>query len=213
MPELYVYALAPGRIGGIGIRGITGETLQAIRIGRVAAIVGRVRVVPPPTVRNLRRHAEVMTALWQRTPALLPARFGTSAHDLDDLRTMVRPRERTLRRGLRSVRNRAQMTVRLVTGEQADMARPAKDQSGTQYMRARQRERTVPAFEALRPHVRRWVREERVEKHQRVATIYHLVPRAAAEPYRAALERAAPQAGLTLMVSGPFPPYAFADPW
>jgi hypothetical protein len=57
------------------------------------------------------------------------------------------------------------------------------------------------------------VRDERVERRSGVATVHQLIPRATAERYRAAVERAAGQSGVRLSVSGPFAPYAFADNW
>jgi hypothetical protein len=104
------------------------------------------------------------------------------------------------------------MTVRVVTPH-SDPAATIERSSGTSYLRSRQRERAVPAFTPVRAAVRRWVREERVEKHHGVASIYHLVPRGSVERYRSALERAAQDAGLRMIASGPFPPYAFADAW
>jgi hypothetical protein len=215
---LCVYALASRQAGRISVRGVLGEPLQAVRIGRLDAIVGRVRAIPGPTDSNLRRYSGVMSALWRRTPALLPARFGTSARDLADLQAMVRGRERVMRGRLRAVRNRAQMTVRLVTQEK-DVGRALSGlpgnptQTGTQYLRARQREYAVPSFAPLRAAVRRWIRDERVEKRGGVASIYHLVPRGSAERYESAIEEAARRAGIRMIVSGPWPPYAFADIW
>jgi hypothetical protein len=238
-----VYALASrqagpasAKAGRIGVRGVTGEPLQAVHIGRIDAIVGRVRAMPVPTELNLRRYGRVMTALWRRTPALLPARFGTSARDLADLQVMIRSRERTLRRSLRAVRNRAQMTIRIVGSNPSDVGRatapppgspgphkvrPTREgksarttrQSGTQYLRARQREYDVPAFAPLRGAVRRWIRDERVETRGGVASIYHLVPRGSADRYEPAIEEAARKAGVRMIVTGPWPPYAFADIW
>ena len=83
--------------------------------------------------------------------------------------------------------------------------------SGADYLRRRAAERHVPGFEPVRTGVRRWIRAERVERRAAVATIYHLVPRAATTSYRAAVERAAAATGLQCVVTGPWPPYAFAD--
>jgi hypothetical protein len=211
---LCVYALASRQAGRISVRGVLGEPLQAVRIGRLDAIVGRVRAIPGPTDSNLRRYGRVMSWLWRRTPALLPARFGTSARDLADLQAMVRGRERVMRGRLRAVRNRAQMTVRLVTQEKdAGRALSGTKQTGTQYLRARQRAYAVPSFAPLRAAVRRWIRDERVEKRGSVASIYHLVPRGSAARYESAIEEAAWKAGVRMIVSGPWPPYAFADIW
>jgi hypothetical protein len=163
-----------------------------------------------------------MAALWRARPALLPVRFGTFARDLADLESMVRHRESLARLRLRAVRNRAQMTVRIVEARIADpQSRTPNRQSsipvpdlrsparGRSYLRSRQRALEIPESLALRAAVRRWVREERVERGGRVVSLYHLIPRAAAEPYRSALDRAARAAGVKVVVSGPWPPYAF----
>jgi hypothetical protein len=85
---------------------------------------------------------------------------------------------------------------------------------GTAYLRgrleARVRQDTVPGFDPIRTAVRRWVRDERVERHGRVASIYHLVPRGSVDAYRRGVMRAAEAGGLRVLVSGPFPPYAFS---
>ena len=222
MPEICVYAVAPRQSGPIRVRGVAGETLRAIPVGRLDVIVGQVRAIPPPTAANLRRYDRMMSALWRRMPALLPARFGTAARDQADVEGMVGPRERTFRRRLRVVRARAQMTVRIV-GDQGsgigdqEQGSPTPDLSspirGRSYLRARQREHAVPAFDPLRARVRRWVREERMEKRGTVASIYHLIPAGSVDRYLAALDAAAGDADVRIIVSGPWPPYAFADTW
>lgn len=72
----------------------------------------------------------------------------------------------------------------------------------------------IPGSEPLRAAVKKWVRAERVERHDRgrlAGSIYHLVPRGAAAAYRTTLQRAALAADIMVVVSGPWPPYAFAD--
>jgi hypothetical protein len=87
--------------------------------------------------------------------------------------------------------------------------------TGADYLRGRAaaaaRARQVPGFEAVRARVGRWVRAERIEHRAGVATIYHLVPRATATSYRTTVERTAAAAGIRCVVTGPWPPYAFAD--
>ncbi len=97
----------------------------------------------------------------------------------------------------------------------AGPAQPTRRSGGAAYLRGRAaeaaRQRHIPGFDPVRSAVRRWVRDERVEKRDRIATVYHLVPRSAAASYARALRVAAGRAGLHVRVSGPFPPYAFAD--
>ena len=87
--------------------------------------------------------------------------------------------------------------------------------TGTEYLRTRAaaaaREREVAGFEPIRSAVRRWIRDERVEKHARIASVYHLIPRASAESYRIAASRVAATTGTHSVISGPWPPYAFAE--
>lgn len=216
----------------IALKGVAGEPLRVVHIGRLDAIVGQVRTLPAPTDRNLRRYGRLMFALWQRTPALLPARFGSSARDHAELELMVSARDRTLRRSLQAVRNRAQMTLRIMGSgirdrgstaqssfptSRSPIPDPRSPERGARFLRARaeaeRRANEVPDFSPLRPAVRRWIRSERVEKRQGVASIYHLVPRGSTDRYREAIQRAAADARVRIVVTGPWPAYAFADVW
>lgn len=215
---LCVYALA-GRVAPLRARGMTGERLQVIGSGGVTAIAGELRAIPTPAPATLRRYDAVVRRLAERQPALLPARFGTCFSDPYELSYILRARQASLRAALTWVRGRVQMTIRIVGAGGHDEtpadARHHLPPSGTAYLRARAehaaRERHVPGFEPVRTAVRRWVRDERVEKRAGIASVYHLVPRASAAAYVAALEHAAAVAGVKLVVTGPWPPYAFAD--
>ena len=222
---LCVYALtAPSSTRAIG-RGITGERLRAITAGRVTALAGELRRAPKPTMRNLRRYAAVVDALAERAPAILPARFGTCMTDLDELTLVLRSRQDALRRRLRAVRGRAQMTIRVVLGpgsDPGDDPSPGSDPGdeatqGRQFLKQRARSaaraREIPGFDPIRAAAKRWLKDERIEKRSGVATVNHLIPRSSASAYRAAVERAGARAGVRLVVSGPHPPYAFADNW
>jgi hypothetical protein len=186
--------------------------LRLVTDGGVAAIVREVRRGPAAGEAALRAYDRQVTALASRLPALLPARFATTFADLEELRLVLRARQRSLRRALRAVRGRAQMTIRFANARPPGAApnSQAEGMSGAAYLRARAAARAVPGFEPLRAAVRRWVRDERVENHGRVASVYHLVPRASVDAYRAALVRAADAAGDRVLVTGPYPPYAFA---
>lgn len=220
---LCVYALAGRGVGRIVEPGLAGERLRALRVGAVEAIVGDVTAIPRPTERNLRKYGRLLSSLWTRTPALLPARFGTTMRDRAELELVLGARQDALRRRLRMVRNRAQMTIRIVRGEGSGQPAAGSGQGkairnresrGRRYLEERARTaHDVPEFTPVRPAVQRWVREERVERRGNIATIYHLVPRIAAGTYRDAIRRAARDAQVRLLVSGPWPPYAFADSW
>lgn len=222
-----VYALTPRRSTLPPVRGVAGERLRPVTSGGVTAIVGEIRRRRAPSHATLVQYDDVIRRLAARLPSVLPARFGTCFKDLDELQDVLRLRQRPLSRALAHVRNRSQMTVRIVDASGASTASGAAGASeatgasalggarGRAYLRQRAlaaaREREIQGFEPVRDAVRRWIRDERVEKRQGIASVYHLVPRSAAEGYRNALVRAASAAGLQVVVSGPWPPYAFAD--
>lgn len=192
--------------------GIAGERVTAVRAGRLTAVVGNVRRIPRPTPERLRSYDAVVRALSRKAPAVLPARYGTQVGELGELSLILASREPSLRRQLALVRNRVQMTVRIL--DSAPVVRPTGNvrPTGTQYLRSRAEAQHTPAFDSLRTAVRRWVRDERAERRGTVATVYQLIPRGSVAAYRRALDRAAAAAGTRIVVSGPWPPYAFADP-
>jgi len=206
-----VYALVSPGPGRVRRRGVAGESIKVVALGSMSAVVGDIKRVPRPTEDNLRAYDRLLRALAAECAAILPARFGTVFRDADELEQVIRSRQQSLRRMLRHVRNRAQMTIRLpLPATDTGSRRPSRrtgQMTGAEYLASRT---TVPGSEALRSVVRRWVRDERVEKRASVASIYHLIPRSSVDAYRAGLDRVAHDAGIRLLVSGPFPPYAFA---
>jgi hypothetical protein len=227
---IWVYALiasSPSRVIGSGM---SGERLRAIRGGRITALVGELRRAPKPTMTNLRRYARVIEKAAAQTRAILPVRFGTGMADLDEVTFVLRSRQDMLRRRLGAVRGRAQMTLRVVSGSDSGAAADASQTcvtersrvglgngptQGTRYLQQRAiiaaRAREIPGFAPIRAAAKRWVKDERLEKRAGVTTVNHLVPRGSVRAYRSAVERAAQRAGLRVIVTGPFPPYAFAE--
>ena len=210
---LGVYALVSPAPRRIGVTGVAGERLRVITVGTVSAIVGDITRAPTPTEANLRKYDSAMRALARTSPALLPVRFGTQFRDLDELSLVLQSRQSSLRRLLRHVRNRAQITIRMVVDPIGSQRPSGLRTTGSAYLKDRAAEaaqaREVPGFDPARAAVRRWVKDERVERQANVASVYHLIPRSSVDAYRAALDRAARKAGLPLRVSGPWPPYAF----
>jgi hypothetical protein len=197
---------------------MAGEPLRVVAAGGLAAIVGSIGRSPDATPRALARYDAVVRQLAERFPAVLPARFGTCV-SREELASILAARADSLSRALRHVRGRAQMTVRVIadqgSGIEEHRSHATGALSGTTYLRQRAaadaRAREVVAFEPLRSAVKRWIRDERVEKRDRTATIYHLVPRASAAAYTRSLRGAALRAGTPIVVSGPWPPYAFTE--
>jgi hypothetical protein len=228
---LFVYALVSPPPARLNVTGVGGERLKVITVARIGVVTGELRRAPAPSITNLRRYAAVMESIAAKASAVLPARYGTAVGDVDELSIIIRSRRRQFRQRLGAVRHRAQMTLRLLESESGDASSPSQSTvtrrtrlrlgygatQGTQYLRRRIADaaaaRAVPAFDPVRPAISRYVKDERVEKRAGVVTINHLVPRAAADRYRSAVERTAADRGVRLIVTGPWPPYAFADSW
>ena len=229
---LCVYALVSPPPARLSLTGIARERLRVVTIDRIGVVVGELRRVPAPSIRHLRRYAAIVESIAARVPSVLPARFATTVADRDELAFILQSRGSILRERLRAVRARAQMTIRLLLeSESGDRSFPSRSTvtdgarlrlgygatQGTQYLQRRMADaaaaHAVPAFEPIRAAVRRYIKDERVDKLGGVITINHLVPRTAAVRYRDTLERAADQNEVRLIVTGPWPPYAFADNW
>ena len=216
-----LYALVAGAERPLRATGICGEPLRVVRMQDVHGVVGVLPRPPKPTVAAMRRYDEVERTVMTSYASVLPARFGTCAATVDALAASVGDRRVAVRRNLVLVRCRVQMTVRLFTGPASPGSTPRiasldEDPStrGAHYLKTRMEQMQVPGADRLRPAVARWVRAERSQRHsggQLAGTLYHLVPRSGVSAYRRALSNAAIDAGLTTVVSGPWPPYAFAE--
>jgi hypothetical protein len=213
-----VLAIVASRGAPQSFRSRHGGRLRVVRERAVAAVVTNRMERSAPTAGNLRRYDRLMRELAERFPAILPVRFGTRMAE-DELKSVLVARRRALALGLAHVRKRAQMTVRLVRHATRQPAAPEHRHTtapltGRDYLRSRARaaaeRRAVPGFEPVRDAVARWVRDERVEHRAGVSSIYHLIPRASAAAYRHAAQASAASSGITAIVSGPWPPYAFA---
>jgi len=226
-----VYALiTPSRLPR-RVKGVAGEPLRAMTVDGIVAVVGEVRRPPAASTRNLRRFASIIESIAGGASAILPARFGSTFTDVTELMLVLRSRRGSIRERLRAVRGRAQMTIRLVGSDPGDASirgqtpmvgrsgvRPRnKATQGTRYLQeqlAKMRTaREIPELAPVRAAVQRLVREERVERRRSIATVHHLIPRAAAGRYGAAVARTAAENGVRLTVSGPWAPYAFAENW
>lgn len=230
-----VYALVtPTRLGR-RLRGVAGEPLRVIAMDGIAAIVGDVRRRPAASPAHLRRYAAVVELLAARAAAVLPVRFGTTFADSSELILVLRSRQASIRERLRVVRGRVQMTIRVMgtrLGSDPDDG-PLRGQTlvtersrvrprnratqGTRYLQQRlaiaRAAEQIPELEPVRGALQRFIRGERVERRGGLATVHHLIPRASAERYRIAVERAAARTGVRLTLSGPWAPYAFAENW
>jgi len=221
------------------VTGVAGERLHAVRVAGVELVVGVVPRAPRATAATLRRYDGAIRDLMAVYASVLPARFATCASQVEEIAASVRDRRMAIRRNLRLVRHRVQMTIRIFaphpgsdrgqsrlgpgseSGSDRGQSRlgPGSESEyegarGTRYLQQRAADLQIPGAEPLRTAAARWVRAERSERHAQgrlTGSLYHLVPRGSVAAYQRAVERAAVDSGLTTIVSGPWPPYAFTE--
>jgi hypothetical protein len=216
---LLVYAVCRPPRKGIAAAGMRGEPLALFGAEGLAAVTGDLPRPPKPTVPTLRKYDAVLRALAEELPAVLPARFGTCMASSEELAFVLRARDASLRAALRDVRGRVQMTLRSVVPAGSEDVPPpgaAPDRaSGLAYLRSlaaeASRARDVPALAPVIAAVRGWVRAERVVRSGQVASVYHLIPRGSVQAYARAARSAAEAAGVRVVLTGPFPAYAFGE--
>ena len=210
---LYVYALCdsdhriPARVGR--------HHLECLELDGLVAIVERRVAAPVLSEGSLRDQHRVVVRLHQRAQALIPVRFGALL-DRAELDRIVRQRRAPLVRALKRVRGMAQMTVRSFDARsRLPAALPAA--SGTAYLARRARDArpdVPPALNAVRRAVRSLVVDESIEAGRGAVRVVvnHLIRAGDVDRYLAraesALRRAA--ASESLLVTGPWPPFAFA---
>jgi hypothetical protein len=233
---IYLYALIDRDHDLSSLTGITREQLRGLQVGDVVAVVGGMDVSPSPTRETLEAQDQVVRALRQRADALLPARFGTVYPDDASLERAIQARAADLRQRFDVVRDREQMTLRVVgppslpgssgrSGEvspklasnspRAEADATGASTPGVRYLEERARRAMPPAVAALVAAVRPVQRGARIEAGRSetvLATMYHLIAPEDVEVYRQLVKHTADSLpGIRVVVSGPSPAYAFAD--
>jgi len=213
---LYIYAVCERLRVRLDLTGIAGEPLKIVAAAGLAAVVGEVARAPRVNLTAFRKHDAVVRELACKFPAILPLQFGNCLGGTEDLRRVLEARATSLRKALRMVRGRVQMTLRGVDSRCVPPARPirrTRAAPGRAYLRARAftaaREHEALALAPVLPAVSRWVRAERVERRAGIVSVHHLVPRGCVAAYARAMHRTAEAAGVRMTLTGPFPPYAF----
>ena len=213
----YVFALTDAAPDGSPGKGLAAPVAFR-RFGPFLAAVERRGDVPPAEFGVLHTHQQIVERLATRLPAILPVRFGTLLTD-EEIEAALEHREDELLEAFDLVRGRRQMTWRLRSRRQASpretrqrVARPAA--SGAEYLRrALHATKSAPpaAFRRVRDGVGRLAVAERYQP--RTATLpdalYHLIDRTRVDAYATA-STGLQKSASTLILSGPWAPYAFA---
>jgi hypothetical protein len=204
---LYVLALTDTPLGSwtAGDR-----RLQTADYDGVHVVYERRTEAPAMTDTELRDQHSLVIAIANRARAVLPARFG-SLIGKRELTALVRRHDAQIRAALEQVRDRVQMTVRVLGASTRRPSVPARVTSGREYLERARRVSTPPLpprAQRLLSAVQPYVLSERREPGagRLVATLYHLVDAAQVSRYMAAAGKRVPG----VLVSGPWPPFAFS---
>ena len=217
----YVFALVDAVPSARAGRGLGGP-LSVRRIAGAFAVVERRADVPPAAFGTLAKHQEIVGRLAARVPAILPVRYGTllEAEDLDEA---VRDRDDEIAEAFELVRDRVQFTWRIrgkgVRGARraggADLSSDLPSSppvSGAEYLRraARAASPAPPAAYRALATLGPLISRQRYQAGPAVTSeaLYHLVDRKLETRYlaaAAALTASTP----ALVMSGPWPPFAF----
>jgi Gas vesicle synthesis protein GvpL/GvpF len=213
--RLYVYALVDRKLPRLKL---SGRTIEAVPVADLYAMAQRTDHAPVISEEALREQYDVVLELTQRTAAILPARFGSFV-DHGELTRIVTLRHAQLTAALDQVRNREQMTVRLIESAtaagRAGRRMPASGGGpGARYLEERRSAAGYPLPDAatrLTAAVRSLIVADKAEPGEGNvrAMLYHLIERHSSAAYCRALAVAAVDVDFSVKVTGPWPPFAF----
>lgn len=196
---LYIYAIVDAPAG---VRDV-----EFFRVGQAWVAFER-RPAEPISIEAAVAHDKVVQRIAKACDAVLPLRFGTTASDEKTLAKQLSPLRKAIADALRRVHDAVQLTIRV-----SGTPQPVESAGGpgAKYLAARAQR--VPEIAPLTLATRAFVRAARAERRAvgaSFATVYHLVDRASLAEWRRAVKKTKLE-GVTITVSGPWPPYAFAD--
>lgn len=226
--RLYVYCLADGveRLNQTPA-GVSSASVQIVELADgISALVSTCRVDDFQVSRkNALAHHEVVRSITEQiTP--LPARFGTLV-TAEQLRNYVSTHQQAIKSQLAHVRGRVEMTVRMIrTIAGKDTPKPSNEVGpGTAFLLEKRKELLGDEAEAAqKAELSAWLRETlgNLIKEEKIAltpsqTVIlaradHLIERVNVPEYRTKMAQAvAERPEIRFMVSGPWPPYSFAN--
>jgi hypothetical protein len=196
------------------LAGVEDAPLECRRVGDLEVVVSHGQGSGEVSRDAVLRHAQVVEELMSRSGAVLPAQFGREFGDEDELAAAVRTRSRELERGLSRVRGCEEFGLRALGAPDTEDAPAAS--SGAEYMRARlaeskRRQRLIDELHEPLARLSRATVLAGDESRSLMEAVY-LVPGENIPQFREAVLRLESEwPDLTIVCSGPWPPYSFAS--
>jgi hypothetical protein len=229
--KLYVYCLTAG-IDALPhtLHGIGGAEVRLLQAGDFSVLVSPFAGDTVPINReNVLAHSAVARSLLEQTTPL-PLRFGALVTE-EQVRNFVAARHNALKERLDLVRECVEMSVKIMSRannlkqeQLEEQNSEPQDKPGTAFLLEKRRElRGSEARTAEAQQLAAWLDRQIGEFVQRthidtnltdklLLAASHLVERGVMEQYRARLKEARlERPDLNFLVSGPWPPYSFAN--
>jgi gas vesicle protein GvpL/GvpF len=208
---IHVYGVVDELVELPPVAGLDDAPLERRSVEGVEIVLSRARSASTEVSREaVLRHAQVVEELMARSGAILPAQLGRAFRDDDELAAALREEAPRLVRGLQRVRGCAEYGLRAIPTEVAEHEAVA---SGAEYMRTRLERirRQDRLVSELHEPLARLARENTLHRDAagEIRAAY-LVELADASSFRDAVARVEASPELTVVCTGPWPPYSFA---
>lgn len=223
--KLYAYCLcADLDTFDNSVSGISGAPIRVLKIGDISVVVSDCEAVAV-TKQNMLAHAAVVRSVFTQTTTV-PCRFGMLATE-PQLRSFIITNKVAIANKLAHLRGCVEMDLK--TAWQSSNSTPSKPDPatgpGTAFLRKKQRElfgdeqagaRRAELSGILRAELGSLIKDEKIglppSDKGAPARVFHLVDSAKIKEYRDKVqELREKRPDLQLEVSGPWPPYSFAN--
>jgi gas vesicle protein GvpL/GvpF len=208
---IHVYGVVDGLDELPALAGVDEAPLERRRVAGLELVLSSGELPPSGELsrETVLRHAQVVEALMGRSAAILPAQLGHAFRDEDQLAAAIEEQAAQLERGLERVRGCVEFGLR-ATGEATDVA---EADTGAGYMHARLEQTRLEddLVDRLHEPLARLARATTLQRRAGGVTAAYLVSRDDAAAFEAAAARLERTPGVTVVCTGPWPPYSFAD--
>jgi hypothetical protein len=192
------------------VAGLDDAPLELVHVAGLDLVVSKAEPTAEISREALLRHAEVVEELMQASDAVLPAQLGRAFRDDAELEETVREQAPKLTRALQDVRGCVEFGLRAIPDEGPQDVEAA---SGVEYMHARLGEmhREDSLVADLHEPLARLARATTLHRRGGELNAAYLVAAEDVAEFRRAAAQVEAAPGVTVVCTGPWPPYSFAE--
>lgn len=199
---IHLYAFALGLRGLPDLAGLDDAALASQCFGGVTGVVSESAGAADASA-DAARHGLVVEALVDRARAVLPVRFAQRFSSAEELAALVAPRSSSLRQRLEQLVDCVEIGVKTRSPEERP---PAADATGADYMRG------LAARRGVVEELHRTLRARALEARRSADSASYLVRRDDVPDFAEEVKRhMVRHPDLTIVCTGPWAPYSFAE--